>query len=71
MLDALKRLFSGRQDASSGEMDPEVATAALLVEVALVETPFYPEGGGQGGDAGDISGAGGKVGVGIKYFRIE
>ncbi len=37
MLDALKRLFSGRQDASSGEMDPEVATAALLVEVALVD----------------------------------
>ena len=37
MLDALKNLFSKRAPAQPREIDPEVATAALLVEVALVD----------------------------------
>ena len=37
MLDALKNLFSMRAPAQPREIDPEVATAALLVEVALVD----------------------------------
>ncbi|MCH2457818.1 MAG: TerB family tellurite resistance protein [Henriciella sp.] len=37
MFDALKNLFSRREPTQSREIDPEVATAALLVEVALVD----------------------------------
>ncbi len=47
---------------ANGEVVTE-ANEGDEVEIALVETPFYPEGGGQVGDAGDISGADGKVGV--------
>ena len=36
-------------------------TAGQQVEVVLVRTPFYAEGGGQVGDAGEISGDGGRI----------
>ena len=38
-------------------------SAGQDVEVALVQTPFYAEGGGQIGDAGDISGDDGRINV--------
>ena len=39
------------------------ATAGQSVEVVLVQTPFYPEGGGQIGDAGTLSGPDGSIEV--------
>ena len=39
------------------------AAAGDEVEIALLRTPFYPEGGGQVGDAGEIAGANGRVAV--------
>ena len=39
------------------------AAAGDEVEIALLRTPFYPEGGGQVGDAGEIAGANGRVSV--------
>ncbi|MCH8205573.1 MAG: alanine--tRNA ligase, partial [Chloroflexi bacterium] len=47
---------------SDGEIVGDVSEGQD-VEVALVETPFYPEGGGQIGDAGDIVGPNGKIDV--------
>ena len=39
------------------------ATAGQSVEVVLVQTPFYPEGGGQIGDAGTLTGPDGSIEV--------
>jgi alanyl-tRNA synthetase len=41
----------------------EAAEAGDEVEVVLLETPFYPEGGGQVGDSGEIAGPVGRVAV--------
>ena len=45
---------------SGGEV-VQSAAAGDEVEIALLRTPFYPEGGGQVGDAGEISGANGRA----------
>jgi alanyl-tRNA synthetase len=49
-------LVSGGQAVAQAEEGDDV-------EVALVETPFYPEGGGQVGDTGDLAGPEGKVSI--------
>ena len=47
---------------SDGEPVAEAAEGQE-VEVVLQQTPFYPEGGGQIGDAGEIAGPSGKISV--------
>lgn len=46
-----------------GGQSVEKATAGQEVEIVLQQTPFYPEGGGQIGDTGWITGEGGKIQV--------
>ena len=47
----------------SGDGVVSSATEGDEVELAIMETPFYPEGGGQVGDAGDIVGPHGRIAV--------
>ena len=47
----------------SGDGVVSKATEGDEVELAIMETPFYPEGGGQVGDAGDIVGPNGRIAV--------
>ena len=47
----------------SGDGVVSSATEGDEVELAIMETPFYPEGGGQVGDAGDIVGPNGRIAV--------
>jgi alanyl-tRNA synthetase len=50
-------------DVSAGLKPVETAEARLAVDLLLVDTPFYPEGGGQVGDRGEIVGPNGRVQV--------
>ena len=66
-------LFTGYQEtetqteivavAITGEAAPSVVEAGTEVEVFLAATPFYPEGGGQVGDRGEIIAPNGRVEV--------
>ncbi len=49
--------------ANSGESLPGTVSAGQDVEVFLAATPFYPEGGGQVGDRGEIIGPNGRIQV--------
>ncbi|MHB8376700.1 MAG: alanine--tRNA ligase, partial [Dehalococcoidia bacterium] len=53
---------TGRTAGGAGGV-VERAAAGDEVEVVLVETPFYAEGGGQAGDTGEIAGPSGRVAV--------
>ncbi len=47
----------------SGDRVVDTAADGESVDVVLLETPFYPEGGGQVGDAGVLAGPGGRIDV--------
>jgi alanyl-tRNA synthetase len=49
--------------ANAGESSPAAATVGQDIELFLAATPFYPEGGGQVGDRGEIAGPNGRVEV--------
>ena len=47
----------------SGDQVVDSVAAGASVDVFLLETPFYPEGGGQVGDAGVLAGPGGRIDI--------
>ena len=47
----------------SGDQAVDSVADGASVDVFLLETPFYPEGGGQVGDAGVLAGPGGRINV--------
>ena len=55
---------AGNSDGADGLMTPAGhAVQGQRVEIVLRDTPFYPEGGGQQGDIGTITGPNGEVSV--------
>ncbi len=58
-------IVADRQPVASVEAvrEPPLHGPSTAVEVFLAETPFYPEGGGQVGDRGEIVGPDGRVAV--------